>query len=320
VNNLITRASSINRALDQVGDKWCLLIIQQVFWGINSFNEMKDSLGVSRGVLADRLKWLESIDCLERADNPAGGRRKRYFLTPKTLDLYHCALMGMAWERQFYSTPDLDSAQLVHLGCGKPFTPLMCCASCGDRVAVRDIDYAPGPGATQDERGKKVRRRSSTSIGNVPSKRSLYRNLVNVIGDRWTANVLALAFHGLKRFDEFHGELPIATNILTDRLKFLVRQGVFEQTPYQQRPIRYEYRLTEKGEATYPFFLALLQWGDRWCDTDGAGKPMNLTHRPCHQELSGEVRCSACDGALQAKEVQISFAKPRDAGRQGPAS
>ena len=35
-----TRASSINRALDQIGDKWCLLIIQEVLWGINSFNDM----------------------------------------------------------------------------------------------------------------------------------------------------------------------------------------------------------------------------------------------------------------------------------------
>ncbi|MBT5792406.1 MAG: transcriptional regulator, partial [Gammaproteobacteria bacterium] len=48
MKKLITRASSINRALDQVGDKWCLLIIQEVFWGINSFNEMMAATGVSR--------------------------------------------------------------------------------------------------------------------------------------------------------------------------------------------------------------------------------------------------------------------------------
>ncbi|MFK8019565.1 MAG: winged helix-turn-helix transcriptional regulator, partial [Pseudomonadales bacterium] len=41
--------------MDQIGDKWCLLIIQEVFWGINSFNEMKETMGVSRGVLSDRL-------------------------------------------------------------------------------------------------------------------------------------------------------------------------------------------------------------------------------------------------------------------------
>ena len=57
VGEFTTRASSINRALDQIGDKWCLLIIQEVLWGINSFNEMMAAMGVSRGVLSNRLKW-----------------------------------------------------------------------------------------------------------------------------------------------------------------------------------------------------------------------------------------------------------------------
>jgi len=66
MTKLITRASSINRALDQIGDKWCLLILQEVFWGINTFNEMLAATGVSKGVLSERLKWLQSIDCLTR--------------------------------------------------------------------------------------------------------------------------------------------------------------------------------------------------------------------------------------------------------------
>ena len=49
MSKLITRASSVNRALDQIGDKWCLLILQEVFWGINSFSEMLSATGVSRG-------------------------------------------------------------------------------------------------------------------------------------------------------------------------------------------------------------------------------------------------------------------------------
>ncbi|MDP5072217.1 MAG: hypothetical protein NWQ45_15065, partial [Congregibacter sp.] len=61
---LYTSASSINRALDQVGDKWCLLIIQEVFWGINNFSGMLAATGASRGVLSDRLKWLQAIGCL----------------------------------------------------------------------------------------------------------------------------------------------------------------------------------------------------------------------------------------------------------------
>jgi DNA-binding HxlR family transcriptional regulator len=311
-DKLVTRASSINRALDQVGDKWCVLIIQEVFWGIHSFNDMMATIGVSRGVLADRLKWLQGVECLRKAPAVPGGRRMRYYLTEKSMDLYHCALMGHAWEQRFCTTAGLDDVQLIHHGCGSTFTPKMCCRHCDAQVQVWDVSYTPGPGATRDERDKKVRRRSSIPVEQVPSERSVYRNLVNILGDRWTANVLALAFHGLHRFDQFHGELPIATNILSDRLRFLVEQGLFEQRAYQEKPLRYEYHLTAKGEALYPYFLGLLQWGDKWCDP-GGGRPMDLVHTLCGQPLHGEVRCSECGDVLHARQVAFRLGNTRQA-------
>lgn len=312
MSKLITRASSINRALDQVGDKWCLLILQEVFWGINSFNEMLAATGVSKGVLADRLKWLQSVDCLhKKADG--GGKRMRYHFTRKSVELYDCALMAVAWERRFFKSRELDEISLYHRSCGQSFSPQLRCRACGDEVRVWDVGYRPGPGATRDERDKKVRRRSSLSVQDVPSDRSLYKNLINIVGDRWTANVIALSFHGLTRFDQFHQELPVATNILSDRLKFLVEQGVFRQVAYQRRPVRYEYQLTEKGEGLYPFFLTMLQWGDRWCSPDGNGRPMRLGHESCGKNLVGQVQCSACRGVLKAHEVEFEL------GRTNPA-
>lgn len=293
--------------MDQIGDKWCLLIIQEVFWGINSFNEMKETMGVSRGVLSDRLRWLESVDCLRKAPDHRGGKRRVYHLTPKSLEIYDSALMALTWERRFFSNPPLDNVELTHRTCGHVFNPEMRCRGCNIEVLPNDIDYKPGPGATRDDREKKVRRRSSISIANVPSKRSIYRNLINIVGDRWTANVIALAYHGFRRFDQFHDELPIATNILTDRLKFLVEEGIFEKIAYLERPKRYEYALTEKGEAIYPWFLAILQWGDKWCDSSGKGKPMRLIHKPCGLTLLGQTKCSHCGGVLRAKDVDFSL-------------
>ena len=174
-------------------------------------------------------------------------------------------------------------------------------------VSSEDASYAPGPGATQDVREKKVRRRSSIPIREVPSQRSLYKNLVNVVGDRWTANLLALSYHGLARFDQFHRELPVATNILSDRLKLLVGEGVMRQVAYQQRPLRYEYHLTERGLDLFPWFLALQQWGDRWCDPAGNGPPVTVIHQLCGQPLSASVCCNRCGGALQAHEVSFTL-------------
>ena len=182
MSKLVTRASSINRALDEVGDKWCLLIIQEVFWGINSFNDMRDAMGVSRGVLADRLKWLQQVGCLRRAGD--GGKRQRYHLTDKSIELYHAGLMAIAWEREFFSTPELDRVDLIHNECGHSFQPEMRCRWCRQGVAVWDVSYRPGAGAALDERDKKVRRRSSIPTTDVPSQHSLYRNLINLVGDR----------------------------------------------------------------------------------------------------------------------------------------
>ncbi|MFT6955776.1 MAG: DNA-binding HxlR family transcriptional regulator [Halieaceae bacterium] len=307
MSKLITRASSINRALDQIGDKWCLLIIEEVFWGINSFTDLMAATGVSRGVLTDRLAWLISMDCLRQLPEHKGGKRMGYHLTEKSEDIYHCALMALSWERQFFSTPALDGVALTHSKCGNTFTPEMRCRCCKDEVAVWDVSYKPGPGATWDERDKKVRRRSSISVNKVPSKHNLYRNLINVVGDRWTANVIALAFHGLSRFDEFHQELPVATNILADRLKFLVEHSIFEQVVYQLRPKRFEYRLTTEGERLFPWFLSLLQWGDKWCDPGNRSKPMQPTHTSCNKKLHGEVVCSHCGGVLKARDVNFNL-------------
>ncbi len=297
-----TRASSIARALDEIGDKWCLLIIQEVFWGINSFSAMREAIGVSRGVLADRLRWLQRIDCLRR--NPVRGT---YHLTRKARDLHAGAMMAIAWERRHFSTPELDDLHLRHACCGRSFTPVLRCAACSCAVDGRDVSYAVGPGARLDQRGKKIRRRASRSAREVPSPRSVYRNLVDVAGDRWAANLVALAFHGPRRFDDFHEQLPVATNILSERLRFLEERGVFAAFVYQQRPRRVEYRLTEKGWDLFPFFLCLLQWGDRWCDPEDRGPPLLPRHDTCGEPLQGLVVCDACGIALEPRQVTVEL-------------
>jgi DNA-binding HxlR family transcriptional regulator len=298
-----TRASSINRALDQIGDKWSLLLIGEVLWGVNTFGELLEATGMSRGVLSDRLKWLEKVDCLKKEFPAGNSRRPVYHMTRKSVDLYDTALMALNWERNFFSEPQLDSIELHHLDCGKPFKPILACTHCGEEVVSNDIRYHDGPGAKKDRRQMKVRRKSSKSIKDVPSSSKAYTNLIHLIGDPWTANLIAISYHGIKRFDDFNRELPIATNVLTDRLKFLVEEGIFDTVPYKKRPLRVNYSLTDKGRALFPFFQALLQWGDRWCG-DGSGPPMILTHTLCGQVLEGEVRCNQCNRHLLAHRVR----------------
>src|SRR5262249_44962641 len=70
---------------------------------------------------------------------------------------------------------------------------------------------------------------------------------VAVIGDRWTLLVLRDCFLRVRRFEEFQARLGVTRHVLADRLKKLVRYGVLRRVPYQERPKRYEYLLTQKG-------------------------------------------------------------------------
>ena len=72
------------------------------------------------------------------------------------------------------------------------------------------------------------------------------------------------------------------------------RGGDPREAPYQERPLRCEYRLTEKGADLWPVLVALLQWGDRY-GLEGE-RPMILQHRGCGGELDDRRRCTGLRG------------------------
>lgn len=116
---------------------------------------------------------------------------------------------------------------------------------------------------------------------------------LDIIGDRWSLLILRDIFRGGHRFSEIQADLGIARNLLSDRLSGLVEHGLLERVPYQERPVRYDYRLTPKGADLSPALIALMGWGDRWYATDGA--PTVLVHESCGQPLEQAVRCPRCE-------------------------
>lgn len=87
---------------------------------------------------------------------------------------------------------------------------------------------------------------------------------LELVGERWTLLVIRDAFLGRRRFEEFQDSLGIARNVLADRLQKLVDHGIFERVRYQERPERFEYRLTPKGRDLRLALAALMQWGDTY--------------------------------------------------------
>jgi DNA-binding HxlR family transcriptional regulator len=125
---------------------------------------------------------------------------------------------------------------------------------------------------------------------------------LEVVGDRWTLLVLRSAFEGYRRFDDFQERLGVARNILTDRLTRLCDEGVLRRVRYQERPDRYEYRLTRKGVELWPVMMILLKWGDRHYAPDGP--PMVVSHAGCGGALSDDLTCDACGVRLGPGDVR----------------
>ena len=87
---------------------------------------------------------------------------------------------------------------------------------------------------------------------------------LDILGDRWTMLILRDLFLGKSRYGEFlDSPEGITTNILADRLKRLTDNGIVEKRPYQKRPVRYEYMLTEKGRALHPVLKQVVIWAQK---------------------------------------------------------
>lgn len=132
---------------------------------------------------------------------------------------------------------------------------------------------------------------------------SIARSL-SVIGDRWTLLILRGAFLRTRRFDDFQQQIGLTSHLLANRLNKLVKMGVMEKHPYQERPVRYEYRLTEQGRDLYPVLQSLVAWGDKWMD-GGKGAPLEYVHQRCGHKYTPKMVCSECKEPLDPREVTL---------------
>ncbi len=105
-------------------------------------------------------------------------------------------------------------------------------------------------------------------------------NTLELLGDKWTLLVVRDVLFLGKRL---YGELMQApegfpSNILADRLKRLEAAGVLEKHPYQQNPLRYEYRLTAKGSDLFPLLKEMICWGNKYIQGTTVPPPGFLQH------------------------------------------
>jgi DNA-binding HxlR family transcriptional regulator len=135
---------SIARALEVVGDRWTLLIVRDVAFGLRRFDELLDSLGVASNVLADRLNRLVAEGVLDRVRYRQRPERFEYRLTSKGGELGVALLALMQWgDRHLSDKPP----RIARRRSDRAPVAVRLLANDGSFVAPDDLELVPGPGA-----------------------------------------------------------------------------------------------------------------------------------------------------------------------------
>ncbi|MBU3004960.1 winged helix-turn-helix transcriptional regulator [Paraglaciecola arctica] len=290
-------SNPVARALKIVGDRWTILILRDAFLGRHRFSEFREFTKIARGTLINRLDFLIEQDVLHKVPYNQSPLRYEYKLTEKGLALYPWALMVWEWETHWadQAGTNMPSVLIHKLEPHHPLKPICVCRHCHAEVTYKDVERIHDPDIQTSEIENVVDSISAQRRSRVNTLTdSDYRlgHIIEIIGDRWSTLIVASVFLGLSRYDDFHQQLGIATNILADRLKLMVDLGVFTRNLYQEAPPRYEYNLTEKGESLYGMTLALRQWVlDYFPAMD---RPYKLIHTACGNDLDVDVICGEC--------------------------
>ncbi len=139
-------ACSIARTMDVVGEPWSPLIVRNIYIGIARFDQLQRSLGLSRKVLAERLRWLTERGVLERREYSTRPPRHEYVLTAKGLELFEVLMVMVAWGDKWLAGEAGPPVLYRHHACGQISHVELCCSECGEQMRATDIDVLPGPG------------------------------------------------------------------------------------------------------------------------------------------------------------------------------
>ena len=138
---------SIARSLAVAGEPWSPLVLRDVWVGIRRFDDIQRDLGISRKVLAERLRHLVDSGMLERRPYSERPPRHEYVLTPKGFEFVDVLMAMAAWGDRWTAGDAGPPALRRHRKCGEITQIDMHCSVCGEVLSASDVDVEPGPGA-----------------------------------------------------------------------------------------------------------------------------------------------------------------------------
>ncbi|MGX1549085.1 winged helix-turn-helix transcriptional regulator [Streptomyces adustus] len=141
---------SVARSLEVVGERWSLLIVRDILLGINRFDDLVSSLGITRTVLSNRLHHLVDEGVLEKRVYQNGPNRSEYLLTDKGMGLTPVIAHLMWWGDSHYPEAEGPPRVLLHHPCGGAVSGRFFCSGCASQVEPGEVMTRSGPGLRKD--------------------------------------------------------------------------------------------------------------------------------------------------------------------------
>ena len=139
---LTVRPCSVAAALEILGERWSLLAVREIGYGVHTFAKIAGYTGASRDILADRLRKLEGAGIIERRPYSEHPPRYEYHLTQAGRELFPVLLALREWgDRWAVTAPSLEYRH----DCGHRLAVHRTCAHCGGPVTPDRI-YPASPG------------------------------------------------------------------------------------------------------------------------------------------------------------------------------
>lgn len=142
--DLAQEPCSVARSVAVIGDRWTLMILRDCFLGVRRFEAFQERLGISRTIIADRLKHLTEEGVLRRVAYQEHPTRHEYRLTDKGLELHPVVMAIVHWGDRHYAGEAGPPLLHRHKTCGCDFHPVQTCSECGEPVNARAVETRPG--------------------------------------------------------------------------------------------------------------------------------------------------------------------------------
>jgi DNA-binding HxlR family transcriptional regulator len=149
-NDYDRQTCSLARTLEVVGERWTLLIVRDLFMGIQRFSDLVAHLDIPRAILSARLSALEEEGIVERTG------RQEIHLTATGRDLWPAVYALTQWGERHRCAGGGARRLWLHAACDTELDDAGACPVCGVTPGPDEIETRPGPGRDRPLRDDRV--------------------------------------------------------------------------------------------------------------------------------------------------------------------